>query len=78
MAISAKQLAILEALRRRDEAVSLPTLMEDLPDAFAQRSVLRWLAELVEIHLVTRTGKKRGTDNRPWTFGSRVIETAKQ
>ncbi len=56
-----KKLAVLEGLRARSEALSLPELLALLPPGFAERSVRRWLSELEREGRVAKTGRKRGT-----------------
>ena len=58
---TAKKLAVLEVLRARSEALSLPKLLALLPPTFAERSVRRWLSELEHEGRVAKTGRKRGT-----------------
>ena len=60
----AKKLAVLECLKRADGALGLPDLLALLPPGFAERSVRRWLAELVEEGVVAKSGQKRGTRYR--------------
>ena len=60
----AKKLAVLECLRGVDAAQSLPDLMAVLPPGFAERSVRRWLGELVDEGAIVRSGRKRGTRYR--------------
>ena len=60
----AAKAAVLECLASRSDALSLPDLMSLLPMGFAERSVRRWLAELVAEGRVVRTGRKRGTRYR--------------
>ena len=60
----AKRLAVLECLKDVQEALSLPDLLALLPPGFAERSVRRWLAELVDEGAVVKSGRKRGTRYR--------------
>ena len=60
----AKKLAVLECLQGADEAIGLPDLLALLPAGFAERSVRRWLAELVDEGAVAKSGRKRGTRYR--------------
>ena len=60
----AKKLAVLECLRGADAAQSLPDLMALLPPGFAERSVRRWLGEMVDEGAIVRSGRKRGTRYR--------------
>jgi fido (protein-threonine AMPylation protein) len=56
-----KKLAVLHQLSQEAEPTSLPDLFEKLGDGYADRSVRRWLAEMVKEGLVKRLGHKRGT-----------------
>ena len=57
----AAKVAVLECLDDQSGALSLRDLMSLLPVGFAERSVRRWLAELVEEGRVVRIGRRRGT-----------------
>ena len=57
----AAKVAVLACLDDQSGALSLRDLMSLLPVGFAERSVRRWLAELVEEGRVVRIGRKRGT-----------------
>ena len=52
---------ILTALQELGGPASLPEILERLPADFAERSVRRWLAQLVEQGRVQKGGRKRGT-----------------
>lgn len=43
-----KKMAVFRALRQKDEPTSFTELREILGDAFAERSIRRWLNELVD------------------------------
>ena len=60
----AKKLAVLECLKQADEPLALPDLLISLPSGFAERSVRRWLGELVDEGAVAKSGRKRGTRYR--------------
>ncbi|HCE39797.1 MAG TPA: hypothetical protein DEV80_07055, partial [Alcanivorax sp.] len=55
---------ILSALQDLGGPASLPEILERLPEKFAERSVRRWLAQLVEQGRVRKSGRKRGTRYR--------------
>jgi len=55
---------ILTVLRDLQEPAGLPQILERLPEDFAERSVRRWLAQLVEQGQVHKDGQKRGTRYR--------------
>lgn len=56
-----KKLAVLSAVKQMEGAISLPELLIYLGEGFAERSVRRWLQELIADGLVEKTGQKRGT-----------------
>ena len=60
----AKKLAVFECLQSAGEAQSLPELLALLPPGFAERSVRRWLGELLDEGAVVKSGRKRGTRYR--------------
>ena len=64
MASPRKKMAVLEVLAGLHRALSLPELMQLLPSDYAERSVRRWLAELADEGLVSKSGRKRGTRYR--------------
>lgn len=59
-----KKMAVLTALQKQSEPIQLPDLLKILGDAFSERSVRRWLNELVLTHQVEKIGRKRGTSYR--------------
>lgn len=65
----AKKVAVLECLKRADGALGLPDLLALLPPGFAERSVRRWLAELVDAGAVAKSGRMRGTRYRAVAVG---------
>lgn len=56
-----KKMAVLEALRQEAEAVSIKELISKLGDGYVERTVRRWLDQMVKEGLVEKTGKKRST-----------------
>nr|WP_166155718.1 hypothetical protein [Neochlamydia sp. AcF84]NGY95041.1 hypothetical protein [Neochlamydia sp. AcF84] len=56
-----KKLALLQQLSQEVEPISLPLLLEKLGSGYAERSVRRWLAEMISEGLLERIGQKRGT-----------------
>lgn len=84
MASIPKKMAVLEALAEAREPIGLPALLEILPPGFAERSVRRWLGELIEEGLVIRSGQKRSTryqlnpsrQGEPGTEGESVFSEA--
>ncbi|MBI3237162.1 MAG: Fic family protein, partial [Chlamydiales bacterium] len=59
--MSDKKLALLHQLSQEAEPIGLPKLLEKLDSDCSERSVRRWLAEMVEEGLVEKTGEKRGS-----------------
>ena len=53
--------AVLHQLIQELDPLSLRDLLEKLGGGYAERSVRRWLAEMVEEGLVEKLGRKRGT-----------------
>ena len=60
----AKKMAVLNQLREETEALSLNELLEKLGKEAANRSVRRWLSDMVKTGLVKKLGSKRGTKYR--------------
>jgi len=56
-----KKLAVLRLLSQESTPISLPALLEKLDQDFKERTVRRWLNEMVKEGLVKRTGQKRAT-----------------
>lgn len=60
-----RKMAVLSALQKKNAPVSLNELMESLGPVFAERTVRRWLNEMVTEGLVIKTGHKSGTRYEP-------------
>ena len=56
-----RKMAVLSALRKKNSPASLNELMELLGPAFAERTVRRWLNDMVTEGLIIKTGYKSGT-----------------
>lgn len=56
-----KRLAVLHQLSQEAEPISLNILLEKLGAHYPERSVRRWLAEMIEAGLVEKLGNKRGS-----------------
>lgn len=56
-----KKLAVLLAVQASKKPISLPNLLFQLGSDFAERSVRRWLNELIKDDQIAKMGKKRGT-----------------
>ncbi len=56
-----KKMAVLLALQKKNAPASLNELMEFLGPVFAERTVRRWLNEMVSEGLVIKIGHKSGT-----------------
>lgn len=61
MSFRTKKLAVLHYLSQEAESISLHELLKKLGDTYTERSVRRWLAEMVKEGLVEKIGDKRGT-----------------
>ena len=61
MHFQAKKMAVLHQLNRESEPVSLNKLIETLEGNYSERSVRRWLNEMINKGLVEKFGNKRGT-----------------
>jgi hypothetical protein len=61
MEIKNKKLAVLHQLSQEGEAIALSELLEKLGEGYVERSVRRWLAEMMEEGLLEKIGQKRGT-----------------
>lgn len=59
-----KKMAVLSALQHYARPISLPELLLQLGSDFAERSVRRWLNELVSENQVEKTGQMRATKYR--------------
>lgn len=60
MKIRDKKLTLLLVLSQEAEPISLLEILKKLPEAYSERTVRRWLAELADEGLVKKTGSKRG------------------
>lgn len=56
-----KKLAVLMAVKQAKRPISIAEVMQELDDSFADRSVRRWLSELVDGHHIEKIGKGRAT-----------------
>lgn len=56
-----KKLVVLHQLSQESEPINLPDLLKKLDGDYVERSVRRWLAEMVSEGLVEKSGSKRGT-----------------
>ena len=61
MKFQTKKLAVLHCLSQEERSISLHELLEKLGNDFAERSVRRWVAEMVTEGLIEKIGDKRGT-----------------
>jgi Fic family protein len=61
MNLKDKKLAILHQLSQEIEPIDLQSLIEKLGNDFAERSVRRWLTEMVAEGMVEKIGLKKGT-----------------
>lgn len=56
-----KKMAVLAMLQQLDRPIDLPTLLEKLGPGYVERTVRRWLNELVTAGLADKYGQKKGT-----------------
>lgn len=56
-----KKMAVLDHLRQESKPISLKDLIEELGKGYPERSVRRWLFEMVDEGLIEKFGQKRGT-----------------
>lgn len=61
MELKNKKMAVLHQLSQEGEAITLAELLEKLGEGYVERSVRRWLADMVEEGLLEKFGQKRGT-----------------
>ncbi len=71
-----KKLAVLHQLSQEAEPVSLPELLKKLGSEYVERSVRRWLSEMVDEGLVGRIGHKKGTKYQIINRDKREIDTS--
>lgn len=71
-----KKLAVLHQLSEEAEPISLPNLLEKLEGEYVERSVRRWLDEMVKEGLVEKLGLKRATKYKVKSRPKRGISTA--
>lgn len=58
---SEKKLLVLQQLNKEPNPISLLELREKLGENFKERSLRRWLKELLEEDLIIKSGQKRAT-----------------
>lgn len=61
MSFQTKKLAVLYILNQETGSISLHELLGKLGNTYTERSVRRWLAEMIKEGLVEKLGDKRGT-----------------
>jgi Fic family protein len=61
MSFKAKKMAVFERLSHEREAIDINKLLDLLGVGYSERSVRRWLSELVKDGIVQKLGDKRGT-----------------
>lgn len=59
-----KKLSVLHQLSQKAEPISLNQLLEQLGSEYSERSVRRWLREMIEEGLVEKIGNKKGSKYR--------------
>lgn len=75
MKLQAKKMAVLHQLGQEAESVSLEELLAKLGIIYSERSVRRWLAEMIKEGLVEKSGNKRGTRYKIIQRASRHVGT---
>ena len=73
-----KKVAVFAALQARSQPIQLPELLKILGPEFAERSVRRWLSDLVSNGQVEKIGQKRGTSYRVILEGKQTITSSKK
>ncbi|HEV3269266.1 MAG TPA: Fic family protein [Candidatus Rhabdochlamydia sp.] len=61
MSFRTKKLAVLHQLNQESTPIGLHELLEKLGSNYTERSVRRWLAEMIKEGLIEKLGNKRGT-----------------
>jgi len=64
MSVKPQKMAVLDQIRQESLAVSLSQLLQKLPFPCSERTLRRWLADLVKDGLVDKFGNKRSTKYR--------------
>lgn len=59
-----QKLTLLQQLSQETQFITLSQLLEKLGEKFAERSVRRWLADLIKVGLVEKVGVKRASKYR--------------
>lgn len=70
-----KKMAVLQVLCQQIEPIDLSTLLKKLGDAYKERTVRRWLSEMIQEGLVDKKGVKRSTK---YQAAQRILETIPQ
>lgn len=68
-----KKLAVLHQLSQESEPISLPELLEKLRREYPERSVRRWLSEMITEGLISKVGQKKATKYQVVKRASREI-----
>lgn len=61
MSVRDKKLSLLHQLSQELEPVSLPELLEKLGQKYSERSIRRWLSEMIQEGMIEKLGKKRAS-----------------
>ncbi len=61
MSLRKQKLAVFHQVSREEKPISINKILEKLGEGYAERSVRRWLAEMVKEGLVEKLGEKRAT-----------------
>jgi fido (protein-threonine AMPylation protein) len=61
MSVKSQKISVLSQLKQANTPLSLPEISTLIADAVNERTLRRWLVAWVEVGVLKRTGKKRGT-----------------
>ena len=59
-----KKMAVLHLLAQEKESISMPKLLDKLGSEYTERSVRRWLSDMIIDGLIEKEGNKKGTKYR--------------
>lgn len=76
MGSNTKKLAVLHQLSQEAEPISLQELFSKLVGDYAERSVRRWLGEMIKEGVVEKLGNKRSTRYKVIQYGSLQVNAA--
>ena len=71
-------MAVLHQLNQEPAPIRLQELLEKLGSNYTERSVRRWLAEMIREGLVEKLGNKHGTKPFSILVSTRIVALAKK